>query len=304
MILATTTGDFDKYASDYLERIRYVAEAGFRYLDLSLYTVTEEDPLFGPDWRAYAEKIKEYAAEKGLTFVQAHSPSTNNMAGEEGYQDALWKTGRAIEICGVLGIPNMVVHAGWHAGVLERMVWYEENKQFFSELFPLMEENRVNVLCENTTKANMPNWFYLFNGKEMYDFVKYVNHPLFHACWDTGHANIEGPQYQDILDLGEELYAIHYNDNRGMADEHLIPFLGTLNHDEVLHALQEINFKGPFTLEASSSLRGYKHRLGQRHAFDRDTRLAEPPLELQQTLEKFLYQAGKYILQAYECFEE
>ena len=60
---------------------------------------------------------------------------------------------------------------------------------------------------------------------------------MLHACWDTGHANCEGSQYDDIITLGKELFAIHYNDNHGAKDEHLIPFLGTLNHDEIINAL-------------------------------------------------------------------
>lgn len=304
MRLATTTGDFDEYTSDYLERIRYVQEAGFRYLDLSLYTVTEEDPLFGPGWRAYAELLGSYAEKNGLHFVQAHSPSTNNLNGESGYQDAVWKTIRSIEVCGVLGIPNIVVHAGWNSDIRDRDTWFAENKKFFSELFPAMEQNHVNVLCENSTKANMRDMYYLFTGRDMADFVKYVDHPLFHACWDTGHANIEGSQYQEILDLGKELYAIHYNDNRGQMDEHLIPFMGTLNHDEVMYALKKIGFQGPFTLEAGSALRGYRCWLGNRRGFEQDKRLAEPPLELQQELEHFLCSAGKYILRMYGCLED
>ena len=49
--------------------------------------------------------------------------------------------------------------------------------------------------------------------------------------------------------------AIHYNDNRGGGDEHIAPFLGTLNHDEVITALIDVGFKGYFTLECDSMLK-------------------------------------------------
>ena len=35
MKLATTTGDFTHYLDDHCDRVRAVAEAGFKYVDLS-----------------------------------------------------------------------------------------------------------------------------------------------------------------------------------------------------------------------------------------------------------------------------
>ena len=49
---------------------------------------------------------------------------------------------------------------------------------------------------------------------------------------------------QDGMALGRELYAIHYNDNHGAKDDHVAPFLGRLNHDEVMHALIDVDFEG------------------------------------------------------------
>ena len=166
-----------------------------------------------------------------------------------------------------------------------------------------MEKNQVNVLHENTTSVNM-SWYFPKTGAEMKEFAKYIDHPLFHACWDTGHANCEGNQYQEIMDIGEELYAVHINDNRGFQDEHIIPFMGTVNMDEVMHALLDVGYKGYFTLESGSSLRSSNYWLGHRKAFEQDNRLANPPLYLQKELERFMYKTGKYILETYGVFEE
>ena len=303
MKLVTTTGDFDHYCDTYLERIQHIYEAGFRYIDLSLYTVKPDDALIeNDDWMQTIETIRAYADEKGIRFVQAHGPNVNPLAGEEEYELAVRRTIRAIEVCGQLGIPNMVVHPGWDRNATKEE-WFEKNREFFTCLFPAMEANQVNVLHENTTSVNM-SWYFPKTGAEMKEFAEYINHPLFHACWDTGHANCEGNQYQDILDIGEELYALHINDNRGSKDEHIIPFMGTINMDEVMHALIDVGYKGYFTLECSSALRTKKYWLGHRRNFEGDSRLENPPLCLQKELEKFMYQTGKYILEAYDMFEE
>ena len=58
MKLATTTGDFERFCGDYLERVKLVHKAGFKYIDLSLYTLTENDPLLiCDDWQSTAQKL-------------------------------------------------------------------------------------------------------------------------------------------------------------------------------------------------------------------------------------------------------
>lgn len=301
MVLATTTSDFG-CIKDHKERVRCLHRAGFHYVDLSMYTIFEGDPLFGDGWRVYACELGELARDLGVKFVQAHSPNTNNLAGEEGFADALEKTNRAIEICGMLGIPNLVVHAGWDRAIAERDLWFEKNRTFYQALFPTMERCGVNVLCENSTKANMPTWYYLNTGVDMRAFIDYVDHPRFGGCWDTGHANIEGAQYQEILAIGDKLYGIHFNDNRGKQDEHIIPFMGTMNVDEVMSALKAIGYRGAFTFECDSPLRPQQYWLGNRRAFEGT--LSEPPLHLKMQMEKFMFEVGKCILTTHGCWQE
>lgn len=303
MKLVTTTGDFDRYCDTYLERIQCVCEAGFRYVDLSMYTIGKQEELIDNDnWMDTVEKIKSYARDKDIRFLQAHGPSDNPLSSKEAFRTAVRRMIRAIKVCGQLEIPNIVIHPGYDVNATKEE-WFEKNKLFFQELFPAMEDNQVHVLHENTTSANMP-WYFAKTGAQMREFAKYVNHPMFHACWDTGHANCEGNQYQEIMDIGDELYAVHINDNRGMQDEHIIPFMGTMNMDEVMNALIDVGYTGAFTLESGSALRMNQYWLGNRRTFEPDVRLADPPLCLQKELEKFMYQTGKYILEAYGLFEE
>lgn len=304
MKLATTTCDFDRFLPTYQERIDAVMEAGFRYIDLSLYTVQKEDELLvSRDWQENVKRIREKTAEMGGTFMQAHSPGGNPIAGDEAAQVLLETTIRSIDICGMLGIPNIVVHAGMLPGISKQQS-FEQNRAFFEKLFPAMEKNCVNVLCENSTQKNMGDMYFTNTGKDVKEFVEYVNHPLFHACWDTGHGNCEGNQYEDILAIGEDLFALHINDNSGRGDEHLLPFFGTTNMDEIMHALIDVGYQGVFTFESCSILRASDCWLGHRKTFEKDSRLKEPQLFMQKHLEKLMYDMGEYILKSYDCFEE
>lgn len=304
MKLATTTGDFDGFLKNYQERIDCVCEAGFKYIDLSMYVIGKDDELLvSENWCDNAKIILENTQKKAK-FVQAHSPGGNPLSEDSAAVDELVRaTIRAIDVCGVLKIPNIVVHAGMRKGISKEES-FERNREFFRKLFPAMERNGVNVLCENSTQKNMGDMYFTNTGTDMKEFVKYVNHPLFHACWDTGHGNCEGSQYNQITTLGSDLYALHINDNRGNGDEHILPYFGTLNLDEIMNALVDVGYKGYFTFEAGFSLRPSKYWLGDRMTFERDSRLLHPELFMQKHLEKLMYDMGIYILTQYNCFEE
>ncbi len=308
MRLATTTGDFRLYCNCYADCIRHVCDAGFRYIDLDMYTVDQDDALLiRADWRETAAQLKADVEMRGAAFVQAHAPGGNPLVMDAQYEQLLRTTIRSIEVCGALGIPNIVVHAGMLPGIAKTES-FRMNRAFFEQLFPAMEKTGVCVLCENSTKVNMGDMYFTNSGADMLDFISYVGHPLFHACWDTGHANAEGSQYEEIVTLGKDLYAVHIHDNRGSQDEHLIPFLGTINMDEVMQALLTIGYSGYFTFEATSTLRSQKYWLGDRRPFHSpsgmEAHLADPPLFMQDALEKLLYETGVYLLRTYHCFEE
>ncbi|MBE6591210.1 MAG: sugar phosphate isomerase/epimerase [Ruminococcaceae bacterium] len=304
MKIATTTGDFSRFCKTDSERITELHKAGFRYIDLNMYTFTPDCVYMNEGWEKEVQRIKELADSLGMSFVQAHSQGGNPLSDDEGKVEFLLEaTIRSIEICGMLGIKNTVVHNGVKKGI-GKDEWFEVNRKFYTRLFPAMEACGVNVLCENSTSKNMGESYFINCGKDMYDFIKFVDHPMIHGCWDTGHANCEGNQYDEIMTLKDELYAVHYNDNRGGGDEHVAPFLGTLNHDEVISALIDVGFKGYFTLECDSSLRNYNCWQGKRRRFEASDLLREPQLFMQRHIEAMMYDTSKYMLNAYGIFEE
>ena len=304
MKIATTTGDFSRFYDSDTERIRALHRAGFRYVDLSLYSIKETNQVFGgDDWRDRVTELKALAKELAVTFVQAHSPGGNPLDKGEEFEPFFRAAVRSIEVCGELGIKNTVLHAGWAEGI-GKEEWQKENLEFLKLLFPTMEKYGVNVLIENSTKANMGDRYYVNSGKELRDFIEYVNHPLIHACWDTGHANCEGAQYDEILTLGEHLYAIHYNDNHGQRDEHIMPYLGTLNHDEVISALIDSGYRGYFTLESTNSVTTTSSWPWKMRKFSPSKKLCTPPLSLVESMERTMYETVKYMLSEYNIFEE
>lgn len=303
MKIATTTADFNKYANTHEEKIALLHECGFKHIDLSFYGKEDNLPFLENNWIDYARSLKEFAKNKGMDFVQAHSLGGNPLVKNANHDFLLQSTIRSIEVCGILEIPNIVVHAGWKAGI-GKEEYFEQNLAFFEQLYPAMEKSGVNVLIENSCKSNMgENWYFL-NGSDMRDFIAYSAHPQLFACWDTGHANVEGHQYDDMVSLGKNLKAIHFNDNRGFSDEHILPYMGTMSIDEIMNGLVDIGFDGAFTFECDNSIITGSDWPNSRKAFPKDTRAFKPSLELKMQVEKLMYSLGVEILEKYNITAE
>ena len=301
MKLATTTYDFACLAT-HEERVRHIVDAGFRHIDLNLYEDADILPFMGEDWAERALALRRYAESLGADFVQAHSPGGNPLGSTEEQDKIVRTTCRSIEVCELLGIPCTVVHSGYLPGV-GKEEYYRLNRAFYERLLPTAERCGVMVLIENSTRANMGEKYFFFDGADMAEFLDWMGHPLLHACWDTGHANVEGHQCADLLALGSHLKALHINDNRGRMDEHLMPYAGSVSMDEVMDGLLRSGYQGYFTLEASSTPIRPGNWLVPKSVWPAQQRLLEPPLFLYDGLERLLYQLGEYILKAYDCLE-
>lgn len=299
MKLATTTGDFAKYGKSQLETLDYISQAGFKYIDYS-FDVDYENKIgfFGRCPKKHLKELQEKARELGLTFVQAHSQMGVPIAIENA--EFIKDTKKCISACAELGIPSIVVHSGYRKG-LTKEECFAENKKFFLEILDFADELGVNILVENFNKMSIDDLYWIDNAHDLADFIRFVNHPRLHAVWDVGHGNMqELAQNEAVSILGDELFALHVQDNDGENDFHMFPLLGTANIDSLMHGLIEIGYKGYFTFESSRIFLPKS----KKRPFDVDSRLEMPPLELKKKAESLLYEIGKFILTSYDCFEE
>lgn len=315
MRLATTIGDFKKYVdfgASPAQAVRLFQGTGFRYLDYDFYTVIYPgSPFLGDGWLDQVMETAEAAAGLGMKFVQAHSPNYNPMDPDFDHEAGMLATIRSIEACGRLGIRNLVVHAGMtdrYPYPQGREGYFAETRRFCESLFPAMEKWGVNVLMENSAEENMQGKYYFMTGQEMTDFLDWVGHPLLHAVWDVGHANMrQTDQYRDICDLGGHLRALHIQDNFGTYDEHFAPLMGTTDLDAIMQGLKAIGYNGYFTFEANNILAYegcWPHARQMTPELPEPRRLTSPDAALRQKAEALLYEIGKYILTRYDCFEE
>jgi sugar phosphate isomerase/epimerase len=68
-------------------------------------------------------------------------------------------------------------------------------------------------------------------------------------CFDTGHALMVGDPAAAIRAAGRQILYVHFCDNSGKADEHIMPTYGSLNCQAVADALHDIGYRGTVMLE-------------------------------------------------------
>ena len=301
MKLATTTGDFNTWTNCKEDAMTYIQQSGFRYLDYDFGNdYRNRNGVYSADWEDYLVRIQKKAEELSVHFVQSHAPMGRPIERGENHKPFVEDTIRCIEACGRLGIPTLVVHSGYEMGISKEEC-FERNKLFYEELLPTAEQNNVNILVENFNKMCIEGMYWIDNAADLRAMVDYVDHPLFHACWDAGHGNMQETSQDEALRiLGKHVYALHVQDNYGNDDAHLAPFFGTLNLDSLIHGLMDIDYKGYFTFEAGNILLPHTRR----RPFEQDMRLLQAPLSLKIKAEQLLYEIGKCALSAYGLYEE
>lgn len=312
MKLSMATSSLSAYLESGVDRrtaLKALRESGFTCAD---YEITYD--MLGDDLSRCAGETKSLLAELGLTAPQGHSPMPNPLSPPAGL-DCADLHRRALRFCQIAGIPQVVVHPGAVVGNT-REEFFEKNAAFYRSLIPAAEETGVGVLIENI--GNYADPYYLWNGADLRELIDRVDHPLFTACWDVGHANHfwpeDGNQYDSILALGDKLTALHVHENSGYfaeprahhrIDMHTIPFSSVhspLSFDAVLQGLKDVGYRGTFNFECIFPAR----KLDAPFTYQGKpvTTLQMLPLSLWQKFNAAVYEMGRYMLETYGLFEE
>jgi sugar phosphate isomerase/epimerase len=71
-------------------------------------------------------------------------------------------------------------------------------------------------------------------------------------CLDFGHAHMDGDILDAIETVSGHLVTTHLHDNRGKADDHLVPFDGTIDWPAALTAVQKIGYDDTLLFEVAA----------------------------------------------------
>ena len=261
--------------------LEMIKSAGFDGFDCSIFE-DEWDGLWGSEqWFGFARKIARKSKELDLPCLQAHAPCPM-VPWQVSVEDYIKMSIRALEICHELECPTVVVHP------VSKFTAQENFEELYSKLIPSAVRYGVKIATENmfkwkdnTYKETVPAA--CGTAQDFVEHVDIVNSPYFTACLDLGHAqmvNCEGAVTL-IKALNKRIGALHVHDNDLFHDDHIFPFAGKSNWDEICSALAEVCYDGHFTFEADALMTRY-------------------PNELLDSCLKLLHDTGRYLIKEIE----
>ena len=187
---------------------------------------------------------------------------------------------RSVLAAEILGVEYLVVHP-FTVMDSDRLLLDESkraNLAYFRRWHEFFHAHHVGMAIENmNTLGKGPSPF--SNIDNLIELIDAINAPDVGACLDTGHAHTSGYSPADcVRRLGSRLRATHINDNHASdRDEHIAPFMGTIDWPALVAALREIHYAHDFSFETQN--------------------LTSPfPMRIQGDLIRFSYTLGEYLL--------
>ena len=255
-------------------------EAGFTGMDFSFFNNAEEWEAFvgAPDALEKAGEIRDYAKEKGLVLSQSHAPFKFRFGMEMNESEYEYhRIVRSMEFAAALGIPMIVVHSVMTEPGTTIREMLDYNERYYNTLLPYAERFGIQIAVENLTGRrppdNIPSLENLGSAALFKEMQDRLHSPYICGCLDIGHANLTTHDAPGFIHQCEGyVQYIHTHDNDGFHDNHLLPVLPpyydeetrafhagkgpnrpsgilTIPWGDVLEALREIHYQGPFNLE-------------------------------------------------------
>ena len=194
--------------------------------------------------------LQQWLAEARLELTSVHAPATETSlasADAKEREAALAETERALHIARRIPFGVLVVHLGRPRtdnvrGGTNRDAARRSIDALAQAAAPLGVRIAVEVIPNDLSRAS--------SLAELLD--EDIEHANAGICLDIGHARLEGDVADAIETVSGHLMAIDIHDNRGRADEHLVPFDGAIDWPSALTTVQKVGYDGPITFELSA----------------------------------------------------
>ena len=211
---------------------------------------------------AMLDELGEHLRDAGLTAHSVHGPIADGLRGnvwgasyslattdEAARTVAVAETLAAMRAAAALEAPIVVLHLGVP---LAQQPDGRDNRRDASlrSLETLVEQS--SVLGVQLALEVIPNP--LSEAERLASFIEdELEQPGVGICLDSGHAHLLGDLAEAIEAVSGHLVTTHLHDNRRKADDHLVPFEGSIDWAEAAMTLQKVGYEGVWMLELAPS---------------------------------------------------
>ncbi|NMA08963.1 MAG: sugar phosphate isomerase/epimerase [Clostridiales bacterium] len=227
--------------------------AGFRVLD---YPMSNSGFLMETDYRDILTRAVNTAEKLGARFRTAHLPCM--YPAEDTPERWAWFSEglhRAIDAAREYGFEWAAIHT--HSLPVPGYDEDAERRHAIEHIEPYVEHAaRIGQGIAAEIMGNdvlLPDRRWCSTPRHLIELLDAFDTPYLGVCWDIGHANIARlDQAAAIRQLGTRIKLLHCADNCGLRDEHLPPFLGTVDWYGIIDALKEAGFQGDLNFEVKN----------------------------------------------------
>ncbi|MGD9064559.1 MAG: sugar phosphate isomerase/epimerase [Desulfobacterales bacterium] len=207
------------------ERLIHFSNAGFSHIHWCEQATS--DKLYTPE---DADGIRRAADMVGLKIQNIHS--VWRFDGNRPFSERDWYelNRNRIEFISQLGGDCIVLHIPQNLS--DRYVESDrkESERLINLLQPVARKHGVRLAIENMENAPC---------RPLFDYLFALFAPdELGFCFDSGHAHITG-ELEILEHYMDRLILTHLHDNRGRADEHLLPGHGTINWKPIISSLKK-----------------------------------------------------------------
>lgn len=212
------------------QTIYAIKDAGFDGVFLQWYN---------KDWEFSQQEQLNLCRELGLEVVFVHLgyKHINDiwLEGEDG-DNVMKEYLKDLEVCKTNNIKMVVMHLTSKSVAPKPSLVGIERLQ---KIVDYAEKLGIKIAFENTKI-----WGYL---EYVFGHIKNDNMGI---CFDAGHYHCHFDDKFSWDMFNGKIFALHLHDNDKSEDQHLLPFDGTMDWQNVAQKLKQANYSGPITLES------------------------------------------------------
>lgn len=264
MLVSMPTNVSASVLGDDAQVIKIMADVGFDAFDISVERPVEWDKFPNtyvmdlPDFKEHAQYLHDLGQSLGIPCCAAHAPCATSSADPEINEILFHKLVRAAEAAAIVGANAIVVHPILYPAnhPLREHQW-QLNLDLYRRLLPYARDFGIRVAVENLIEwkndYRTPGPSMHRHPEEFCRFLDELDSEWFTVCLDFGHAVCSDASIPDMIrTLGKErLYMLHVHDNDLKADHHTVPYLGNIDFDACIKALQDIGFDSVLDFEVN-----------------------------------------------------
>lgn len=238
--------DFNEYVR---EGLTFHKNIGFDAADYPFYRMD----FLSDSWRGIIENAIKVSDDIGVHFEVSHLPFNSKIRSDEEllkvFNERMYP---AIDAAAYLKVGYAVVHPNTITLLAEDYNEKRERDTVLSHLSPFVdyaEKRGVKLVVENMRYVPQPTAAHRYcqSAEELCDIADTLGVGI---CWDFGHANLSGVKQSEALAyIGKRLKMLHVHDNKGIDDDHIVPFFGKIDWRDAMHGLALAGYEGLFNYE-------------------------------------------------------